>query len=302
MTFYVKTNEADFDKIMKSYLVKKGLHESKTMPVTFIFISGEAAYQKNRWNTKKSDWISLLWGDSVTTLSNKLNLHKKYTEGLIPTEFVDAHTKLDLPKKFLKILKPVGAWKGAGILVAEHENEIQDWIAEHPEYKEWIIQNYIKNPALKDGHKFHLRIPVLVKLGEVYISNQLFYVKAEEPYQKGDWLNPAIHDTHYSEKFKTELFPDILPDEWEEKNGTKAVKDIYKIIKGFFENEHDFRAEWNAKNGFEVFGVDVLFDKKKPYVLEINNKMSLKGRKTLIPGIVNLILDGSSPDYFTRIL
>ena len=39
MTFYVKTNEADFDKIMKSYLVKKGLHESKTMPVTFIFIS-----------------------------------------------------------------------------------------------------------------------------------------------------------------------------------------------------------------------------------------------------------------------
>ena len=159
---------------------------------------------------------------------------------------------------------------------------------------------------MKDGYKFHLRVLTFVKKEqrkpiEVYVATHKFYVKAEEPYKKEDWLNPRIHDTHYKPG-PIETFPQSLPDEWTEKEGQKIDEKINGIIRELLDDEQNFKPDWNAKNGFEVFGVDILFDKKKPYVLEFNHKMSLKGRYSYAPGIVQLIVDGIAEPYFVRVL
>lgn len=308
-TFYVKTDVPEFTSAMISALKERGLKEKTKLPVDYLFLSGEASYQRNQVDTKQTRWFSKLWGKSIETLTNKVELHKKYgdKEFLIPSEFLMQGKELpSLPKKFLKILKPLEGFEGKGISIVESLQDIEEWMSKHPDYIEWLLQDYIKNPALKDGYKFHLRVLVVVKKEnrkpiEVYVANAKFYVKAEEKYQKGDWLNAKIHDTHYKPT-KIETFPQSPPDDWTETETIKIDKKINRIVAELLENETGFKPEWNAKNGFEVFGIDILFDKKKPYILEFNHKMSLKGRYSYAPGIVQLIVDEVAEPYFTRVL
>lgn len=76
-TFYVKTDYPAFSEAMVSYLLKKGYTESTKLPVDFIFVSGNPAYYRNKFDTNRSQWVSLLYGHSVDILTNKVNLHKK---------------------------------------------------------------------------------------------------------------------------------------------------------------------------------------------------------------------------------
>lgn len=308
-TYYVKTDVPEFTKHMIQALKDRGLKEKTKLPVDFLFLSGESSYYRNKIDTKQSLYFSKLWGKSIEDLTNKVILHKKYADKdfLIESDFLDQ--TYELPKlsgHTLRILKPLGGFEGQGITIVNKTSQIEEWLKTHSEYDEWILQNYIRNPALKDGYKFHLRVLTLVKKEqrkpiEVYVATHKFYVKAEELYKKEDWLNPRIHDTHYKPG-PIETFPQSLPDGWTEKEGETIDKKINGIIQDLLENEDNFKPDWNAKNGFEVFGVDILFDKKKPYVLEFNHKMSLKGRYSYAPGIVQLIVDGVAEPYFIRVL
>ena len=70
-----------------------------------------------------------------------------------------------------------------------------------------------------------------------------------------------------------------------------------------FNNQRDFRSDWNAKNGFEIFGADIMFSNKKPYLLEINAKISIGGHNYLIiPGIIETILDDKESEFMTKLI
>lgn len=309
MSFYVKTGQPDFDEEVKDYFEERNWKQSKNFPVNFIYVTGEAAYQRNKFDTKKSNWISLLWGKSVERLTNKYELHKHHPKAsfLIPTKLIDQGEALPkLPSEFLKILKPVEGFSGSGITIVQSKEEVTDWLEKHLDFKQWILQDYITSPALKDGHKFHLRVFVLVRKShgkerEVFVANYKIYNKAEEIYKQDDWLNPKIHDTHYKPG-KPVLFPTSLPDGWTSEDGTKIQRKINLILKKLLEDETEFKPEWNAKNGFEVFGVDILFDEKKPYILEFNNKMGHKSISFYAKGILDTVLSNESNQYFTQIL
>jgi hypothetical protein len=305
-TYLVATDVPEFSEKMKDKLEEFGLKEKKSVPVDFLFLSGESAYYRNKIDTKKSTWFSQLWGKSVEDLTNKITLHEKYKDAdfLIDSDIITS----DVPdfSRSLKIVKPMKGFQGQGITIVTNSTQLKEWISSHSEYNEWLLQDYIRNPALKDGYKFHLRVLVLVmkehrKPIEAYVATHKFYVKAEEKYVKGDWLNPKIHDTHYKPG-KIETFPQSLPDDWKEKDGTTIDETINDMIKELLKNENDFKPIWNAKNGFEVFGVDVIFDKKKPYILEFNNKTSLKGRALYAAPIVDVILNDKPEPYFVRII
>jgi Tubulin-tyrosine ligase family len=308
MSFYVKTGQSDFDDEVNDYFEEKGWKASKSFPVNFIYITGEAAYQRNRFDTKKSNWISLLWGKSVERLTNKYELHKHHPKAsfLIPTKLIDQGESLPrLPTSFLKILKPVEGFSGSGIKIVQSKDEVAEWLESHSDLKEWVLQDYITTPALKEGRKFHLRVFVIVrkehgKDPQVFVANHKIYNKAEENYKQGDWLNPKIHDTHF--KGRVEFFPNSLPDDWSEDDGLKAQKKINLILKKLLEDEKDFKPEWNAKNGFEVFGVDILFDEHNPYILEFNHKMGHKSAVAHAKAFVDTVLTNESNQYFTRIL
>lgn len=309
MSFYVKTDEPEFTATMKDYLRKLGYKEKRSLPVDFLFLSGKASYYSSKVDTHRTKWLSLLYGNSVIRLTDKANLHKYYKNApfLIPTHLLSASSSLArISFENPKILKPSAGWHGSGIRIVQSKQEASEWIQKHPQYTEWLLQDYILNPALLDGYKFHLRVFVLVKKPhsserQVFVANHGFYAVANKKYSKSLWMDTDIHDTHYNPD-KLELFPNTPPDGWSQDQAKRSIIKLFKIFKTLLKDETQFNTVWNSENGFEVFGADILFKGHTPYLLEFNTKIGLAGKSLYASGIVQTVLSDEPNEYFTRIL
>jgi len=322
-TYYIDFGKVDNDINIENKIIEelenRNYVKGTKAPYNFIFVTCEAALQKNRFNTKKSEWINMLDGSSKKIITNKVKLHKvfqneKFFKKAIFINLNDNEDdnskildKLEIKEKKM-ILKPSKGFIGYGIKIVNNKKETIEWIKKNLNYKEWVLEDYIIDPDLVDLHKFHLRVLILViapinKPLEVYISFRKLYVKAVEKYKKSDWDNKNIHDTHYNDKIKMELFNERLPDGWTEKDREKNNQEMNNIIKTVFENQKDFFAEWNGKNGFEIFGADFMFENKKPILIEINTRMGWGSRKIeVIHGLIGLILDRKKTYEFIQII
>jgi len=312
-TFYVdvKLDAPKFHTEMINELIKRGYKESTNFPVDFIFVAEQSSYYRNRFNTKGSNWISLLYGNSKTEISNKILLNKNFEKEdfIISSLYLTQNSPIsNIDESIIRILKPLNGFSGLGITIIKTKKEIELWLKEHIKYKEWILQDYLQNPDLKDGLKFHLRVLLLVKVEknkpiEVYISNYKLYVTAYVKYENNDWLNKEIHDTHYKSTKREMIFPEEIPDNWNKNDITKAISDMNQIFIKVFNNQINFHPEWNAKNGFEIFGADIMFSNKKPYLLEINAKIGMSGHNYLIiPGLLQTILDDKESEFMTKLI
>jgi hypothetical protein len=308
-TFYIKTDYPSFENEMVKRLITRGWKQSSKMPVDFIFLSGNASFYKQKFDTKRSEMVSLLWGKSFDHLTNKAALNQIFKgESFIPdADTIQQGEELpELPNRFLKILKPVKGFYGSGIQVVSNKKQVTDWLSEHSKYDEWTLQDYIRNPALIDGYKFHIRMHAIVfnKPYEVYLQNTGEYSYAKEQYVKGDWTNPDIHDTHVYVKDdeEREFFPTVLPDDWTPRIGTRAMNGIRNAVHTIFTKERDFKPDWNAKNGFYMFGVDVMFDKTNPIVIEVNKNAGLDGTNYIIEPLLSIVIDQKEHPLFTRII
>jgi len=313
LTYYIKTDIPEFTKEMMQNLDERGYIESNLFPVNFIFVIAEHAYYRNKFDTKKSNWINLLEGKSKNILTNKIELHKKYQNNknnfLIHSDYISTHKELPkLPSSFIKILKPLLGFTGKGIKIVKSSYEIKDHLRINEKYSEWILQDYILNPDLINKHKFHFRILILVKVDHsiskknVYIFNKFIFNIAEEIYKQDDFFNKKIHDTHYR-PIKQQTFPTVLPDNWSKSDATSCTNKIYDIIRTLFKDENDFKPAWNAINGFEIFGIDIMFENKNPYLIEINEKMGYFDFLIfIIPDLINLILEEKESDNITKLL
>ena len=147
----------------------------------------------------------------------------------------------------------------------------------------------------------------------MWLAKKNFLVQAQKPYEKGDYDNVLIHDSHMKHGHLF-LFPDDKPDGWDDKDIEKARKGIMGIFRDIIEAENDFRSDWKSQNGFQVFGVDIMFQEKtnKPFILEFNTKAELGLREILLfypsfyqHGVGDLFgidfLHGS-PDLFERVM
>jgi len=312
-TFYVNvTYDSDFENDMSTQLIKKGFKKSTDYPVEFIFLSGDCVRWKNRFDASGSKWISLLYGNSKSEICNKILLNKKFenSDFTIRGEYINSyeilHNNQIINIDKIKILKPLKGAAGDGITIVKTNDDIIKWIKQYEQFKEWLLQDYLMDPDLIDGYKFHFRVIVLVKImkntqPEIFMSNSQFYYTANEKYKKEDWFNKNIHDSHWKAG-QIKMFPDYLPDNWNTQDANNAVKDMHRIIKEVFQNQTEFYPEWNATNGFELFGSDFIFENKHPYLLEINLRTGLKETNSIIPGVLKTILDNQENEYFTKLL
>ncbi|MDW7747287.1 PqqD family peptide modification chaperone [Halomonas sp.] len=84
------------------------------------------------------------------------------------------------------ILKPTNASKGKGVRVLKD-------VAEAPLAQDWLVQEYVANPHTIRGHKYVLRLYVLITSLEplrVYLYRQGFAKLASEPWDPEDADNP----------------------------------------------------------------------------------------------------------------
>jgi hypothetical protein len=217
----------------------------------------------------------------------------------------------------LKILKPTEGYRGMGITLVHTKKEAEDWIAKNAEYKEWVLQNYIQ-PATFRGHKFHLRVYLLINcssrgIRSAWLANKYFLVQAIKPYKDGDYDNKEIHDTHMKHGHLFH-FPDDKPDGWDEAMTKSAHQKVVNIMKTLLTEEHNYKPDWRAQNGFQVFGADVMFQQgtNKPFLLEFNTKAELGLKEILmfypsfyqhsVGEMFGIDFLHGTPDLFDRVL
>ena len=284
-TFYTKTGNSNFNKDLKNLFESKGFTKS-TIPADIVFLSGEPAYYRNNFDLEKSTFVNVIQRPDITY---KAKLYKKFKD----YDFIPKTYKIsDLPDTFLKIVKPADGYAGEGIRIIDNKEDLIKWTSDS---RDWVIQEYINTPALKNGHKFHLRVHVLVIKDSVYLYNDMRYYVAKEKYIQTDWTNSDIHDTHYNPRFDN-VFPHDLPDNWT----TGTITPIKKIVKTVFEGIK-LKPDWNGKNGYYIFGLDIMFNKKKPILLEVNDRVGLTEKSIpMISEIVD-ILQGNKPNLFIEV-
>lgn len=144
-----------------------------------------------------------------------------------------------------------------------------------------IMSKYIDDPMLLDGHKFHVRMNIMIVVladGEkrAYANTgdeEIFMAK--KPYVKKDYEDGDIHDTHWV-KDSTEFsrpFPAALGAE-----GMRLRDAAHAALRQAIEAcLPDIRNYPEARNGYEIFGADLMFTAAgEPKILEINFKPGLE--------------------------
>ncbi len=189
-----------------------------------------------------------------------------------------------------------------------------------------VISRYVTNPLLINGHKFDLRIYVLVTCYEpmrVYVFQEGLARFASETYtSKINKNNKFMHLTNYSINKKNENFvQNETPDQddfgfkWSLSAFCKHLEQVGidmsllwsrisdVLLKTIICGEHHVMAAMK-KNGthrtncFEVFGFDILVDSDlKPWLLEVNlspslatdSPLDLTIKSTLLSDVFNLV-------------
>jgi hypothetical protein len=283
--------------IFRNLIKKLGLTETKNPnePTSYIHLQHmkNSVYDKKYFNTPT--YLINLLDENKKVITNKYNLYtnfeKQYPE--ICARYMAKTwniTKFDdnkLDGKSVFIVRPVGigAYSGVAVQVVttnyELDKVLESALVKLAYYPKIIISEYIVNPMLWEGKKFHIRAYLLASIiNDIYAT--WFYdfyeiFTAEKEYKQGDWHDMDIHDTHLKSVKKYILGPT----DFEPKMKTLFGKTIYpqmldcmKYVSRLLEGHA--KAFDNASNAFEVFGCDFMItDDYKLKLLEVNDHTGL---------------------------
>ena len=249
---------------------------------------------------------------------------------VLPDEFADFFSYFHKEKnkdsrKPLWIVKPSAQSQGKGIYLVDDINEIN---LDEP----CVVSKYIPNPLLINGHKFDLRIYVLVTSYDplrVYVYKEGLTRFASEPYTTStSKKNKYVHLTNSSLNKKSEKWVPSADGSVRDDYGFKwSVTALCRhleqigidmnllwskcydvIMKALICGEHPVitTAKRNCSyrtNCFELYGFDILIDSDlKPWLIEINLSPSLNPEDSQLDHIIksNLVADTFNLVGFTK--
>jgi len=177
------------------------------------------------------------------------------------------------PINKIYIVKPVGhgACAGVGVTVVTNDKELEEARRElSKRFRNIIISEYIQNPLLYEGRKFHIRMYILINSDSTWsFWKRGKAMTAKVSYKRGDWTNKAIHDSHGETTPKDIYFPeDVAP-----KEKYDHIYQQIELILGAAANivKPHVKCYEESKNCCEVFGIDFMItDDYTVKLIEIN--------------------------------
>ena len=171
-----------------------------------------------------------------------------------------------------------------GILYIYDENSMNKAKENLGKYDIILISEYIRNPLLIKGKKFHLRMAFLItyfnsELKTYLLDDALFRV-AKLPFVLDNFDNMDIHDTHY---FKSDAYY-YFPQDFNTDNIGKTItqniintllKDIREIMRKVSVILGNSMPEKypNIKKPFQMEGIDIMITEDfKPILIECNGR------------------------------
>jgi hypothetical protein len=219
-------------------------------------------------------------------LFDKTALHEELMvlapETICKSEVVRAGAKL--PPGAVWILKANWGWQGKGNKVVDTQAGLDAAIATLSDPREIapyvklqdveiIASEYIRDPMMYHGYKFHVRIFVVALVQgdgagttrKYWVGNAGVIAPAGEKYIDGDYDNTMMHDSHFSKNPSLiGLYPDDLPD-------VDVSRVNAMIAKVFCVMTPHIKKFPEAENGYDIYGLDVMLTADgEPKLLEIN--------------------------------
>ena len=180
-------------------------------------------------------------------------------------------------------------WKGLASGVATNQSEIAEWYdrlsskpADAPgrskENPRVLASEYIRDPLLYHGRKFHARVHILVVILKdrryAVMCDTLQIITSGQAYVPGDWHNRKVHDSHYEHNPKP-MFLEELPGAKTLRENTVAA--MRELFGGTPDNLlRHFRLYPESPAACELFGADVMYrEDQSVVVLEVNARPGL---------------------------
>jgi hypothetical protein len=252
--------------------------ETRPKYVDFVIATGKELSDKRLFDIRGTLKCRL---DS-RQLTDKVNFHH-YMEDIAPeliARTIDVDENTELPSGVWMIRANWG-WGGRAAAVATNTDELREickrFEADNP-YRargKIIASEYIADPMLVDGYKFHLRIYMLcVCLADgtqtLTMLRTGLVIPAHEKYQRGDWSNADIHDTHGRDNRGLMLFPrDFGGDEMFDKVVDALKRSVVPLLP-------KVRLYPESTNAYEMLGADIMFTADGQLkIIEINDTPGL---------------------------
>jgi len=207
-----------------------------------------------------------------------------------------------------KFLKASDGYSGSGIKVIDSVKEVKEYIDAYTptrQFQGWILQDALETISTFQGYKFHLRVWIVVVVQKgvisIYINNNHVYVFSKDIYDIQKIKEEDVYNSHQYRNAKNAFFPMERPDGWTVQETEQAVKEMNRTFASIFRQQNKFSPDWQMKNGYELFGADVLFDKKRNMsIIEINAKTGMTPSKIMcLPEVFHLGLGGAPLKLFT---
>lgn len=329
-TYLVKTDYLNM-KMIDAEFTKRGnwikYNPKKHKKVDFFYIDGLHIADERLFNIKSV--LKNIIGDDRKAVTVKYNLYDNLIKISGAQVFLPKTIKFDIKdkpisylntfKQYFKSGRPMickigNMGEGQHIITTNKFEEFYkfmehffDILQKNPniQFNKWILQEYIDNPYLIDGRKFHIRLHLIYQPGNkpsYYIHNS-YLALADEPYIKGDWENKAIHDTHFQGRLGISWPDDFYL-------SSAQVSHIYKqydFICSCIVNNIGGNCYSDADNCFQMFGLDLMItDDLTVKLIEVNAKIGIKYhlayQTKLFRGIMNLIVDEYFPPKNKQIM
>lgn len=285
------------------HLTECNQYECMKRKVMFVWFNYEASgltgLKRRYYNTQIYLINSITNIDSVAS-KEKLHLNMKehfpeiYKKHMAQSFLLSNDWKL--PAKSVFIARPINllqehkkagelgsGYSGKDIVYISDEDTLKQAKELLKKYDNMLISDYITNPLLFKKCKFHIRTYLLasvinneyntymVEFGRIYT--------AKLPYITGDWNNHEIHDTHVKSTPVDWFFPsDFTSQNMGTPISKTVIKDIFDQIRNIFIGVSDLLSRTvglydNIKNGFDIFGVDLMIrDDFTVVLIECNDK------------------------------
>jgi len=208
------------------------------------------------------------------------------------------------------IVKPENSLARKGVKVISSYPNLLSWINNF-KYNEWILQEYIDDPLLINGKKFHFRVyGIIVKTNKnlkTYIYNKGFMYFAKNIYNK-NIIDQESHLSGESSQEQVGVYPEMFNQYFGNRIfKTKILPKIEQIVKETVDVVSDKIMCPNIVEDYKCYkmiGYDILVDKNyNLYLAEINTRLiSLKYpppyfKKEFYYSILSLALKNNTKNF-----
>jgi len=267
-------------------------------------------------NTINIDYSMLDKGmiySNILKYNSRGNLNLNYFIEIFP---LSSKKQFHFPGNY--ILRPIYAFGGSGILYVHNPNDLQKALKYYNTHKdirnriyspqEITVSKFITNLLLFKGRKFHLRMYYMVAILEGEISCFLLdkgeIFTAEKSYNLDVPFSKGVHDTHYNSTDVDYFVPNDLTLEnissLKEKNSyredifdtilngvIKIAKGISNIVLGLSNGKPNSLLFENQKNGYYIYGLDILVkDNLEPVLVECNKRPGFSNKTTYLSELI----------------